>query len=228
MDTELHNTVWKTENNIEAIIFDMDGVIIDTEAIWKRAEKEVFSSVGVKLTDDLCKVTEKMTTAEVTKFWFDKHPWKDKPLKEVENGVVERVLSLIKEKGKAINGIEKFIKNLKARGYKIGLATNSPAVVIPVVLKKLGLENYFDVTISAENVLEVKPNPAIYLSAANKLNSEPETCIAIEDSFSGLLAAKKAGMKTIAIVENRKDETGYEIADYKINNYDQFEALLPV
>ena len=90
--------IQKTGNKIKAIIFDMDGVIIDSEGIWKRAEKEVFSAVGVKLSDDLCKITETMTTAEVTKFWFNKQPWENKSLSEIENGVIERVATFNKRR----------------------------------------------------------------------------------------------------------------------------------
>ncbi len=215
--------IQKKGNNIETIIFDMDGVIIDSEGIWKKAEKEVFSSVGVKLSDELCRITETMTTEEVTKFWFDKQPWEKKSLKEIENDVIKRVAHLIKEEGKPINGIEIFIKNLKSKGFKIGLATNSPSILIPTVLEKLKLKKYFDATSSAENELEGKPNPSVYLTVANKLNTKPENCIAVEDSYSGLLAAKRAGMKTIVVSEEIVD---YEIADYKINYYGQFDISL--
>lgn len=204
----------------------MDGVIIDSEKIWKRAEREVFSSVGVKLSDDLCKITESMTTVEVTKFWFDKHPWENVTLKQIENKVINRVAHLIKEEGKAISGIEKFLKRLKSKGYKIGLATNSPAILIPAVLKKLKLDKYFDVTSSAEYELEGKPNPSVYLTVAGKLNSKPEDCFAIEDSFSGILAAKKAGMKTIIFLNDNPENVEHEIADYIINNYDEFDISL--
>ncbi len=214
------------QNRIKAIIFDMDGVIIDSEKIWKRAEREVFSSVGVKLSDDLCKITESMTTVEVTKFWFDKHPWENVTLKQIENKVINRVAHLIKEEGKAISGIEKFLKRLKSKGYKIGLATNSPAILIPAVLKKLKLDKYFDVTSSAEYELEGKPNPSVYLTVAGKLNSKPEDCFAIEDSFSGILAAKKAGMKTIIFLNDNPENVEHEIADYIINNYDEFDISL--
>lgn len=209
---------------MNTIIFDMDGVIIDSEALWKRAEKKVFSSVGVKLSDDLCKITETMTTAEVTKFWFDRQPWKDKSLYEIENSVIECVAHLIKEEGKPIAGIENFIKKLKAQGYKIGLATNSPAVLIPAVLKKLNLEKYFDATSSAEHEAAGKPNPSVYLTVAKKLNSKPEHCVAVEDSFTGLMAAKNAGMTTIIISKNLSEH--HTIADYPINGYDQFDISL--
>ena len=217
--------VQKTGNKIEAIIFDMDGVIIDSEQIWKRAEKEVFSSVGVKLSDELCNITEAMTTSEVTNFWFDKFPWKNKSLEEIEHGVINRVAHLIKEEGKAIDGIEEFIKSLKSKGYKIGLATNSPSNLIPVVLEKLKLSDYFDVTSSAEHEAEGKPAPFVYLTVAEKLNVKPENCLAIEDSHSGLLAAKKAGMKTVIITAKNLDNKKIENADYKISSYTKFDSL---
>ena len=213
----------KTGNKIEAVIFDMDGVIIDSEEIWKRAENEIFSSVGVKLTDELCKMTETMTTREVTNFWFGKYPWKNKSLEEVENGVIERVAHLIKDAGKGVDGIEEFLRKMKDKGYKIGLATNSPSCLIPVVLEKLAIDQYFDAISSAEHELEGKPSPYVYLSTAEKLNIEPENCIAIEDSYSGILAAKKAGMKAIIIDANNLYNQKIEIADYKINDYNKFD-----
>jgi sugar-phosphatase len=215
--------IQNTRNRIEAIIFDMDGVIIDSEELWKRAENEIFSSVGVQLTDEFCKVTEAMTTREVTNFWFEKYPWKNRSLGEVENDVIERVAHLIKEEGKAIDGVEELVIKLNRSGYKIGLATNSPSCLIPVVLEKLELEKYFDATSSAEHELEGKPNPYVYLRTAEKLNVKPENCLAIEDSLSGLLAAKKAGMTTIAVLKDNQYNIENEIADYKISDYTQFD-----
>ncbi len=207
----------------KAIIFDMDGVIIDSVALWKRAEKEVFTSVGVELSDELCEITESMTTLQVTNFWFERQPWTNKKLIDVENEVIERVGCLIEEEGTAIHGIEEIIHEIKCQGYKIGLATNSPSILIPVVLKKLQLETYFDAISSAEHEPEGKPNPSVYLTVARKLNVEPETCIVFEDSYSGLLAAKNAGMKTVAVLKDNYENVEYEIADMKIENYAQFD-----
>ena len=211
------------KQKIEAVIFDMDGVIIDSETLWKRAEQEVFSSVGVELSPELCEITEAMTTAAVTQFWYERFPWKEKSLAEVENKVIERVADLIKEEGKAVDGVESFIRKIKQQGYKIGLATNSPALLIPVVLEKLGLNNYFDVVASAEHELEGKPNPSVYLSVIEKLNLKPDVCIAIEDSRSGIKAAKSAGMRTIALICTNCEEREYDIADVTIRSYNQFD-----
>lgn len=208
-------------DKIDAVIFDMDGVIVDTESIWKRAEKETFSSVGVKITDRLSKITENLTTKEVTKFWFDRYPWQHKSLKEVENDVICMVEQLIIKEGKAICGIEELLNNLKNKNIKIALATNSPVRLIPIILEKLALTDYFEVTCSAEDELEGKPSPEVYISAARKLNIPPENCLAIEDSFSGLLSAKKAGMKTVHFTRNHKQNFN-QVADYCICNFSEF------
>jgi HAD superfamily hydrolase (TIGR01509 family) len=181
-----------------AVIFDMDGVIVDSENFWTQAEYEVFSSLGAEINDDLTAQTRSMTTCEVTQFWYRKKPWENVTFKEVEQLVIDRVIELIQEQQCEINGIKSFIVKLKQKGYKIGLATNSPEKIIPYALEKSGIRTLFDVVSSAEFEKAGKPDPAVYLSAAKKLNIKPELCFAIEDSQSGILAAKKAGMTAIA------------------------------
>lgn len=208
--------------NFDAVIFDMDGVIIDTGYIWKKAEHEVFSSVGVTLSDELCDVTERMTTEAVTSFWYSRQPWEGKSLKEVEACVIERVAFFIEKEGTAVPGIENFIERLSIKGYKVGLATNSPYKLIPVVLDKLGFNNYFDAVSSAENEIAGKPDPSVYLSVAGKLNVDPASCLAIDDSTSGIVAAKKAGMKAIYLSQG---DTTSKFADHIINDYAEIDYL---
>lgn len=205
----------------KAVIFDMDGVIIDSEILWKKAEKEVFTSLGVEVTDEHSELTKSMTTFEVTKFWFDRFPWQDKSLDFVENAVISRVIELIETEDCKIGGIKEFIESLKARNYKIGLATNSPHKIILTVLQKLEMGHLFDTVSSAEFEESGKPNPAIYLTTAAKLNIAAINCVAIEDSYSGMLAAKKAGMIVIAFTNGNKD-LDFDIADYKIDNFEYF------
>ncbi|KOH42942.1 HAD-superfamily hydrolase [Sunxiuqinia dokdonensis] len=211
---------------MKAVIFDMDGVIIDSCNLWKQAEYEVFSSVGVKLSDELCKITESMTTSEVSRFWFDRNPWQGKSLAEIEKAVIKRVACLVEEEGKAIDGIEELIKNLKLNGYKIGLATNSPSALIPVVLEKLKLKHYFDAVSSAEHELEGKPDPSVYRSVIRKLGMKPGSCIAVEDSLTGLQAAKKAGKKTVALVKDHADFRDQAIIDCTITCYKKLDFSL--
>jgi len=203
----------------KAIIFDMDGVLIDTEKIWKQAEKEVFSSFGVQITEEHSRVTQSMTTSEVAQYWYKKSPWKGKSLKETEQMVINRVTELIESEECLISGVKNFIEDLKCKNYKIGLATNSPYSIIPTVLGKLEITHLFDAVSSAEFEKKGKPDPAIYHTTAKKLDVAPKECLVIEDSYSGILAAKKAGM-TVAAFTNGDKELHFEISDYHIYNFD--------
>ena len=202
----------------QAVIFDMDGVLIDTEKIWKQAEKEIFSSLGVEVTEENAKLTESMTTSQVAQFWFSKFPWKAKSLKETEEMVMHRVTELIESEECLIDGVKSFLEDLKRKNYKIGLATNSPLVIIPTVLGRLQITHLFDVVSSAESEEKGKPHPAVYLSTAKKLKVAPKDCLVIEDSYSGMMAAKNAGME-VAAFTNGNQELLFEIADYHICNY---------
>lgn len=209
-------------NSQKAVIFDMDGVIVDSESLWKKAEKEVFSSLGVDVTDEHSELTKSMTTFEVAKFWYAKSPWQDKSLAFVEQMVISRVIELIDTEDCKISGVKAFIERLKAKNYKIGLATNSPDKIIPAVLQKLDIQHLFDTVSSAEFEENGKPAPAIYLTTAAKLKVTTNNCIAIEDSYSGMLAAKNAGMTVIAFTNGNK-YIDFGIADYKIDNFEHFD-----
>ncbi|WBL44230.1 hexitol phosphatase HxpB [Algoriphagus halophytocola] len=202
----------------KAVIFDMDGVIIDTEKIWKKAEKEVFSALGVKVTNENSKVTEAMTTPEVAHHWFAQFPWKGKSLQEAEQLVIQRVSALIETEECLIDGVKRFLEGLRSQNYKIGLATNSPQEIIPTVLRRLEITHLFDVVSSAEMEEKGKPHPAVYLSTARKLNVSPKDCLVIEDSYSGMMAAKNAGME-VAAFTNGNQHLNFEIADCHILNY---------
>lgn len=209
----------------KAIIFDMDGVIVDSEGLWQRAEKEIFSSLGVKMDFESCEATRAMTTTEVTKFWFSKFPWNNRTLDEVEQMVIERVIELIESEDCEISGIKETIERFKSNGLKIGLATNSPFRIIPRVLNKIGLSSLVDVIVSAEFEKNGKPEPDVYLTALRKLNESAEDCIVIEDSNSGITSAKKAGIPVIAFTNSKKNKN-LQNADYIIDEYSELNLNL--
>lgn len=207
----------------KAVIFDMDGVLIDSEKFWKQAEYEVFSSLGVKVTEELSRYTQSMTTSEVTRFWYEKYPWENTALETVEQQVVSRVTELIQTEECSVAGIKKFIEDLKLKQYKIGLATNSPYRIIQTVLDKIGATHLFDDITSAEFEKQGKPHPAVYFTSAKNLDVDPQYCVVIEDSHSGILAAKNAGMTVIAFT-NQNPDMYFDLADDRIIS---FEDPLP-
>jgi mannitol-1-/sugar-/sorbitol-6-/2-deoxyglucose-6-phosphatase len=212
-------------NEMKAVIFDMDGVIIDSEPLWQRAEFEVFSSLGVHMTSEHCERTKYMATAEVTEFWFKKFPWENLSMQEAEQAVIDCVNQLIEKEGKEIKGAINTLKKIKSKGYKIGLATNSPHKIIQTVLNKLRISHYFNAITSAEQE-KAKPDPAVYISTAIKLGIPPKQCIVVEDSYTGALAAKNAGMKVIALADENSNSQLIAIADMTIHSFDAFDLSI--
>jgi len=211
---------------IRAVIFDMDGVLINSEPLWKIAEKEVFSSMGVNVTDELVHITSALTAQEVCAFWYERYPWQGKTFDQVEDDVVARVIELIGENDTKIPGVIEILDFCKSKGLKIGLASNSSHDLIEVVLEKVGIKHYFDFISSAQDVERGKPDPAVYLYAAMKLGVDPKECLVFEDSIIGVTAAKNAGMFVIAIpVQEDFEKKEFEIADVKISNLAEFKFL---
>lgn len=209
---------------IQAVIFDMDGTLIDSEPLWKEAEEEIFSSLGVKVCEKLSAKTASMTTREVTEFWFSHFPWVGKSLEQVENEVIDRVATLITEKGESLDGVKEILDFFHQKSLRIGLATNAPARLIPVVLNKLGISQYFHCTCSSEYEIQGKPHPAVYLTTAKKLKVNPSQCIAFEDSLSGIISARQANLKTV-VVPHQSEFTNkkYNLSHLKISRLTDFD-----
>lgn len=213
--------------NFKAAIFDMDGILINSEPLWKIAEKEVFSSLGVKVTDELIHLTSALTAEEVCAFWYERFPWQGKSFKEVEDDVVERVIELIGERDTTMLGVIEILDHFKKSGVKIGLASNSSHYLIEHVLEKVGIKKYFDFISSADDVEKGKPDPAVYLFAAKNLGVSPHECIVFEDSVIGMTAAKRAEM-TVVVVPDKDDfdNVGFEIADIKITSLLDYQNVV--
>ncbi|AFJ02143.1 2-deoxyglucose-6-phosphate hydrolase YniC [Methylophaga frappieri] len=186
---------------MQAVIFDMDGLLIDSEPFWKQAEKRVFTSVGVNITDDLSAKTMGMTTREATIFWLNHAgiSLSPKDMEKVENDVIDEVAMLTASQGIALPGVHDLLEKLQTEKLKIGLATNAPSRLVPVVLNRLAITDFFDCYVADEDVEQGKPHPAIYQLALTRLNAKPEHSLAFEDSITGMTAAMSAGIKTIVV-----------------------------
>ncbi len=211
---------------IKAVIYDMDGVIINSEPLWREALIHCFNEVGFNFSQDKCRITQGMRLIEVVEYWHNEQPWESKSLEEVEQDILKKITELIMEKGKEMDGVAASLSHFKSKGYKIGLASSSATSLINVALNKLELRDSFDVINSAENLKLGKPHPEIFIKTAEQLNVHPKNCLVIEDSFHGVLAGKAALMKVVAIPdEENKNDSRFNIADYRLNNLTEIESI---
>lgn len=204
---------------IEAVIFDMDGVLIDSEPLWKIAEVEGFGKVGLDLTYTDCEETVGLRIDEVVEMWHKKVGWENKTTHEVAEDIVDILIREIKNQGSPLPGVQESIRHIQESDLKIGLATSSAQRIVDVVLDRLDIAHHFNATHSAEFEPLGKPHPGVFLSCAEKLGVHPNHCLVIEDSFNGVVAARAARMKVIAIPEkSHQHDPRLVIADRILDN----------
>jgi len=189
------------------LLFDMDGVLIDSEPLWRRAEIESFAEVGLVLSDADCRQTQGLRIDEAVSYWFHRTPWPGPSCDAVSETIVERVAALVQSEGEPMAGVHESILAATRRGWRLGLASSSPRFLIDSVLDRFGLRDAFEAVHSAEHESFGKPHPAVYLSTAAALQITPQRCVAIEDSINGVISAVAAQMACIAIPapESRED-----------------------
>ena len=186
-------------SQFDAVLFDMDGVLVDSEPLWKIAMEEVFNGLGSKLTKTDFQKTVGMRIDQVIAFWKNIEGWKDQ-IQDIEFQIIDRMIQLINENGQPLPGVEDTVVHLN-KIKTVGLASSSPKKLIDSVLLKTQLHSYFHGVFSAETEPFGKPHPAVYLTAASTLGVQPNRCLVIEDSLNGIISAKAANMTVICIPE---------------------------
>lgn len=208
---------------IEAVIFDMDGLLIDSEPLWHKAEQVVFATVGIHLSKADCEDTTGVRIDDVVKLRYEEKPWRGTSLKSVENGIVDELIRLMEKELIAKPGVQEILNFFQEKQIPIALASSSSFRIINTALKQLGIEEAFKTMHSADLERYAKPHPAVYINTAKKLNIEPQNCLAFEDSLPGVIAAKAARMKVVAIPEVSR--AGFAIADLKLNSLLEFSEV---
>lgn len=212
---------------MKAAIFDMDGVLIDSEPLWRQAEREVFAAVGLELSEAECERTMGLRSDEVIRYWYGRAPWPGPSPDEIDDTLTARMQGLIAEHGEAMPGARRAIAAARAAGLRLALATSSRPELIGAVLARLGLEDCFEVARSAVDEARGKPDPAVFLRAARELGVLPAECVVIEDSKAGVAAARAAGMRVIAVPpEHLHDDPGYDAADLKLRSLAEITSAM--
>jgi HAD superfamily hydrolase (TIGR01509 family) len=182
---------------IDAVVFDLDGVLVDSEEIWDRAREELAKERGGRWHDGAQRDMMGMSSKEWSRYMHDVIGLAEPP-EEINREVVRRLTELYGEHLPVITGAREAVERLAAR-WPLGLASSSNRELIDLVLELLGVRALFAATVSSEEVARGKPAPDVYLEAARRLGVDATRAAAVEDSQNGILAAKAAGMRVIAI-----------------------------
>lgn len=199
---------------IQAVIFDMDGLLIDSENFWQDAEYEIFSALGVPLRKEDTAITLGWRCDTVVHYWFERSPWQGPSKAEVAEHIIEQVIGKIVAHGELMPGARSALHACATRKLPTGLATSSNHRMMLAVLQHFGLEDFFQARCSAEFLPFAKPHPQVYLNAAAVLGVDPQYCLALEDSVTGVIAAKAARMRCYAVPDAaHRSDRRYGIAD---------------
>ena len=206
---------------IEAVVFDLDGVLLQSEEVWDAVRERYVRDRGGRYDEKVQRAMMGMSAPEWSRFLHDEAGVPDDP-DSINRAVVERMLEAYRHELPLLPGAKEAVRRT-ATALPLALASSSNREVFEEVLELAGLENCFRATVSSEEVERGKPAPDVYLEAARRLGVEPERCTAVEDSHAGIRSAKSAGMRVIAIpnASYPPDDEALELADVVLESLDE-------
>lgn len=209
---------------LDTVIFDMDGLLIDSEPFWQEAGIETLEQYNVALTLEQYHLTTGLRTREWIDYWWNHFQIGADSAQEAEDTILRKALEKIGEKARPMPGIEHIFSFFSEKNFRIGLATSSPLALVDLVVEKLGIRSYLDAIASAGHLPFGKPHPQVYMDCARTLEVSPLQCICFEDSFNGLIAAKAARMKCVVIpAPDQINLAKWGAADLKLNSLLEFD-----
>lgn len=209
---------------LKAVLFDMDGVIVDTEPLHRKAYFHLFANLGIKVSEELYTTFTGASTKKVCETLIEKYQLKESPQ---ELAFIKR--TYFKQffyndlDFDLIPGVKSLIENYFENNIKLVLASSASMTTIKMVFEKFELEKYFIGKISGDELKESKPNPEIFILAAEMAKEPKENCMVIEDSTNGIIAAHSAGIFCTAYQSEHSTNQNYEKADLLISNFSEIE-----
>ncbi len=208
---------------IGACVFDMDGLLLESESLWRRAEREVSDGLGLGFADEVFDQTMGVRMRDVARLWFEWRPWDGPSTDEVADQVISRVVELVGN-ASPLPGVTETLDLVAEAGMRVALCSSSDDRLIDAAVDALGIRDHFEVLHSAEHDEFGKPHPAPYLATATKLGIAPHHCLAFEDSVTGCLSAKSAGMKVVAVPDlASRGSARFGFADVVLSSLQQFD-----
>ena len=197
----------------EAVVFDLDGVLLQSEEVWDAVRERYVREAGGRYDDEVQRAMMGMSAPEWSRYLHEEAGVREDP-EDINRDVVERMLDAYRRELPLLPGAVEAVRRT-AEWFPLGLASSSNREVFEAVLDLAGIADCFSATVSSEEVPRGKPAPDVYLEAARRLGVEPERCAAVEDSHAGIRSAKSAGMRVVAIpnASYPPDDEALELAD---------------
>lgn len=186
---------------LRGLILDLDGILVDSESLWNEAGIMVFDRLGVHMTQEQVSETMGMWIGDSVAYWYSQSPWSGPSIEEVTEEWVRTVTHLVQTRAAPMPGALDVVSMAREMGWPVGIASSSPLPYVQAVVDLFGLP--LDAVCSAEVEEYGKPHPAVFLAAAKAMGAPPEGCVVIEDSTNGVIAAKAARMRCIAMPDPR-------------------------
>jgi len=211
---------------IQAVVFDLDGVLIQSEEVWDGVRERYVRERGGRYDEEVQRAMMGMSAPEWSRFLHDEAGVPDEP-EEINREVVRRMLAAYRDNLPLLPGAVEAVRRAAAR-FPLALASSSNREIFEAVLELAGLTDCFRATVSSEEVERGKPAPDVYLEAARRLGVAPERCAAVEDSHAGIRSAKAAGMRVIAIPNPSypPDDEALALADSVLDSLDELNPDL--
>lgn len=204
---------------IESIIFDMDGLLIDSEPLWQEAGAETLAQYNIQLTHEQYITTTGLRTPEWIDYWFRFFNIQNANPNEAIQRIEDAALQKILERGSPMPGVYEVLDYYQQQSLKIAIASSSPSRMIKAVIDKLNISHYIQQFTSAETLPFGKPHPQVFIECAHTLQTPPQHCLVFEDSFNGMIAAKAAKMKCVVVPEPSSfDQLRWHAADAKLKS----------
>jgi HAD superfamily hydrolase (TIGR01509 family) len=204
----------------EAVVFDLDGVLLQSEEVWDAIRERYVREAGGRYDDEVQRAMMGMSAPEWSRYLHEEAGVCQDP-EDINRDVVERMLEAYRRELPLLPGAVEAVRRT-AESFPLGLASSSNREVFEAVLDLAGIADCFSGTVSSEEVPRGKPAPDVYLEAARRLGVEPERCAAVEDSHAGIRSAKSAGMRVVAIpnASYPPDDEALELADAVVRSLD--------
>jgi HAD superfamily hydrolase (TIGR01509 family) len=210
---------------IKAVIFDMDGVMIDSEPLWEKTERILLARRNIDYSPEYRDLIVGLNQKDSGKLLRDTFSLEE-TVDEIISERIEILTSIYEKELTLVPGLAPLLEELRIGEYLLAVASSSPLRVIDFVLDMFSLRHYFDAVVSGECTENGKPHPDIYLHTAERLGVRPQKCVAIEDSINGVRSATGAGMYCIAIPDKRLSRGGFEKAHMILETMDELDFQL--